>query len=75
LNFIEQQDDSFFTSSISYKDLAGNAHTNKNSEIIFHVMNHSSFHRGQLVTMLRNTGFEGKMPRTDMIVYFRELFK
>jgi uncharacterized damage-inducible protein DinB len=45
----------------------------ENSGMFFHIMNHSSFHRGQLVTMLRNAGFEGKMPRTDMIVYLREV--
>jgi len=72
LDFVEQQDDSFFFGITTYHDMAGIEHTSQNSEILFHVMNHSSFHRGQLVTMLRNAGFEGVLPRTDMIVYFRE---
>lgn len=72
LVFVEKQDDAFFSASTTYKNLAGVEFTSTNSEIIFHVMNHSTFHRGQLVMMIRNLGFEGKLPSTDMISYFRE---
>ena len=72
LNFIEQQNNSFFSNSTTFKDMAGKEHRMENSGMLFHVMNHSSFHRGQIVMMLRNLGFEGEMPRTDMIVYLRE---
>ncbi len=35
-----------------------------------HVFNHSTFHRGQLVTMLRQAGVM-TIPRTDLIVFAR----
>lgn len=34
-----------------------------------HVINHSSYHRGQIVTFLRQLG--SKPPNTDLIVYYR----
>lgn len=36
-----------------------------------HVFNHSTFHRGQLVTLLRQAGFTG-VSTTDMLIYFKK---
>ncbi len=36
-----------------------------------HVFNHSTFHRGQLITLLRQVGFTG-ISTTDLINYYRE---
>ncbi|HET6993167.1 MAG TPA: DinB family protein [Bacteroidia bacterium] len=73
VEYVESQDDSFFTGVTIFKDLSGKEHTMENAGMLMHCMNHSSFHRGQIVTMLRMLGYEGEMPRTDMIVYLREL--
>ena len=35
-------------------------------QVIFHVFNHSTYHRGQLVTMMRNLGVT-KIPKTDFM--------
>ena len=44
-------------------------HMNKNAaDMILHCMNHSSFHRGQVINMFRQLEFES-IPRTD-IIYF-----
>ncbi|MDB5232610.1 MAG: hypothetical protein JWN76_3415 [Chitinophagaceae bacterium] len=40
------------------------------AEVLFHLFNHGTFHRGQLVTILRNTGVE-KIPSTDFIQWCR----
>ena len=40
-------------------------------EVILQVCNHATYHRGQLVTMLRQLGLE-KIPQTDFIVYSRK---
>ncbi len=72
LEFIEQQNDSFFSATTTFNDMSAVEHVMENSGMLMHTMNHSSFHRGQLVTQLRNAGFEGKLPRTDMIIYLRE---
>ena len=40
-------------------------------QMILHVFNHSTYHRGQLVTMMRALGVE-KIPSTDFIVWSRK---
>lgn len=59
-------------SSIHYKNMKGLEFTNQVEHILFHVVNHGSFHRGQLITMLRNAGVT-KFPPQDLIAYIREL--
>ncbi len=39
-------------------------------EVLLHLFNHQTFHRGQLVTMFRQSGME-KIPPTDFIVFTR----
>jgi uncharacterized damage-inducible protein DinB len=40
-------------------------------QMILHVFNHGTYHRGQLVNMLRQSGIE-KIPPTDFIVWSRK---
>jgi uncharacterized damage-inducible protein DinB len=40
-------------------------------EMLLHLFNHQTFHRGQIITMLRQNGIE-KIPRTDFIVFSRK---
>ena len=56
---------------INYKNVAGIAFANRLDHIVAHVCNHSTFHRGQIVTMLRAAGAT-EIPQTDLIAYFRE---
>jgi uncharacterized damage-inducible protein DinB len=39
-------------------------------EMLLHLFNHQTFHRGQIITMLRQNGIE-KLPATDFIVFSR----
>ncbi len=39
-------------------------------QVMLHVFNHSTYHRGQLVTLLRQLGAE-KIPPTDFVVWTR----
>lgn len=43
-------------------------------DIIQHCMNHSTYHRGQLITMGRQLGLE-KPPQTDYVFYIRQAQK
>ncbi|MES2429648.1 MAG: DinB family protein [Bacteroidota bacterium] len=43
-------------------------------EVLLHLYNHSTYHRGQIVTMLRQLGAEN-IPQTDFIIYTRTLKK
>ena len=56
---------------IAYTDLKGNSHNDSLKVLLQHVFNHSTHHRGQLVTMLRIAGAT-TMPRTDFIAYHRK---
>lgn len=39
-------------------------------QMVLHVFNHSTYHRGQLITMLRQLGVE-KLPGTDFVLWVR----
>ena len=55
----------------SYPNMAGEAQTNRVGDILRHVVNHASYHRGQLVTMLRQLGHPAV--NTDLIRFYREV--
>jgi len=62
--------DQLMSREIRYKNLKGEPFTSMLSEIIIHLVNHGTFHRGQLVTMLRETGFTD-LSSTDLITWYR----
>jgi uncharacterized damage-inducible protein DinB len=53
----------------SYKDLKGNQWSEPLYQQIQHVLFHSMYHRGQVVTLLRQLG--EAPPSTDLIAYYR----
>jgi uncharacterized damage-inducible protein DinB len=55
---------------LDYKNIAGMPFSSSPRDILHHVMNHSTFHRGQLVTLLRQVGVV-TLPSTDYIAYTR----
>ncbi len=71
LDYLEALDEKEFSSVINYTNIKGVAFQNTIEEILAHVMNHSTFHRGQLVTMLRGAGCTN-LKSTDMITFYRE---
>jgi len=54
----------------SYKDLAGNAYSLPLLHSLQHVVNHGTYHRGQITTMLRQLG--AKPVSTDMSRFYLE---
>lgn len=54
-----------------YQNTKGQAFRQPRYEAILHVVNHGTYHRGQLVTMAREAGVTEGIPATDIIVYFR----
>lgn len=54
---------------IDYRNLAGEPYRSPLWQMLRHVVNHSSYHRGQVTTMLRQLG--AAAPATDLILYFR----
>jgi uncharacterized damage-inducible protein DinB len=58
--------------SMEYRDMRGAARSDMLWQMLQHVVNHGSYHRGQVTTMLRQLG--AKPPKyMDLIVYYREM--
>jgi uncharacterized damage-inducible protein DinB len=64
-------DDQGITSNLIYKNSRGEEFFQPVLEIIMHVFNHGTYHRGQLVSMMRALG-ETNIPATDFIAYSRK---
>ena len=60
-------------SVIPYKDMKGNPYETPLWQIVLHVVNHGSHHRGMVAAMLRAMG--QTPPPLDEIAYFRQLAK
>ena len=56
--------------SISYSSSNNSRFTSKVCDMLTHCLNHSTYHRGQLITMLRVAGFT-TVGSTDFITYCR----
>jgi len=67
--FLRGLTEASLAAEVSYKDTRGNPHSEPLYQQMQHCINHSSYHRGQIVTMLRQCG--GKPIGTDLIVFFR----
>jgi len=63
-------DEAAINSKLIYKNLKGETFNQPVSEVLLHLFNHSTYHRGQVITMLRTLGVE-KMPGTDFIAWSR----
>jgi uncharacterized damage-inducible protein DinB len=56
--------------NVEYKDLKGNPYRTPVWQIVLHVVNHATLHRGQAMSLLRQLGVAP--PPTDLIFYYRE---
>jgi len=73
---VAAKEKSYLQSEVSYRNTAGKAYSNTVEEIIYHVVNHGTFHRGQIITMLRSNAVSGwaiaeELTSTDLITYLR----
>ena len=59
--------------SVDYTDMKGRPHRTPVWQIVLHVVNHATLHRGQAMSLLRQLGAEA--PPTDLIFYYREKSK
>ena len=56
--------------AVEYKTLSFGMGENPRWQMFHHVVNHGTYHRGQVVTMLRQLGAKGV--GTDLITFYRE---
>lgn len=57
--------------AVEYRNLAGEAHSEPLGSLMRHLVNHSTYHRGQAATQLRHLG--RVPPTTDLIDYLRRV--
>lgn len=69
-DWVEQKEESYFYYVFTYRNSLGQQFKQPVYEILLHFFNHQTFHRGQLVTMLRQLGID-KISPTDFIVFTR----
>ncbi len=55
---------------VEYKNTKGTAFSNPMWQMLQHVVNHGTYHRGQITTMLRQLG--AAPSATDLIAFYRE---
>ena len=63
-------DDDSLKAGLTYRNLKGDVFTNPLWQLLRHVINHATYHRGQLTTMLRQVG--ATPTSTDLVNYYRE---
>jgi uncharacterized damage-inducible protein DinB len=68
-NAVRILDESDLNSAIKYTTSKGETYTNSVRDILFHVINHSTYHRGQIATEFKQNGIDPLV--TDYIFYKR----
>jgi len=66
--FLDTLTDAALAESFSYRSVKGDPFTRPLGITLQHVVNHSTYHRGQLTTMLRQAG--AAPPSTDFTLFF-----
>lgn len=69
--YAEGLDESRLHERVEYRNLAGVAASSSRWTMVQHVVNHASYHRGQVTTMVRQLGGTPPAPQ-DLIAYYRE---
>lgn len=65
--FMAGLSDADLAREISYRLMSGAEHADKLGDLIGHLINHSTYHRGQVASQLRELGH--KPPSTDLLLY------
>jgi len=68
-NYLESIDEIKLVKSVEYKNFKGSSFENNLCDIITHVFNHSTYHRGQIAQLIRKSN--GKPAATDFIAFAR----
>ena len=67
--WLNSMNDKKLQEAFTMKNLKGETFTHVYWQAFQHVVNHSTYHRGQIITMLRQLGV--KPPGTDLIMFYR----
>ncbi len=70
INWMELQTEESLKGMLTFKTMKGDPFTQPVKDIVLHLNNHGTYHRGQLVTMLRQAGL-ATIPQVDYILFAR----
>lgn len=68
VEWVESKDDDQLIKKLDYHNKAGLPFTQSYDLLLHHIFNHSTYHNGQLVTMLRAIGVQN-IPATDFVAW------
>jgi uncharacterized damage-inducible protein DinB len=68
--FLDGLTDAKLTATITVQPSSGGAYVHTYLQTLQHAVDHSSYHRGQIITLLRQLGI--KPPSTGLILFYRE---
>lgn len=68
--FLEGLTDATLAATLTVQPTMGGVYVHTYLETLLHTVDHSSYHRGQIVTLLRQLGV--KPPSTGLILFYRE---
>lgn len=71
-NWVNRVTEDQLLKEFSYKNLKGEAFHSGVWQVVHHLLNHGTYHRGQLVTMMRELGAV-VIPATDFIHWYRKV--
>ena len=71
VDFVASLNSEALSRNLNYALLSGKAQSGPLAPMLLHLANHSTYHRGQVTTLLRQLG--AKAASTDLIAYHREL--
>ncbi len=72
--FVDSKAPDFVHGKISYKNLKGDPFEDVVEDLLYHIVNHGTYHRGQITTLLREFGVT-LIQGMDIIIYLRQLKK
>jgi uncharacterized damage-inducible protein DinB len=70
VDWFSGKEDEQLTEKLHYTNVAGQAFIESYDILLTHIFNHSTYHNGQLVTMLRALAID-KIPATDFVAWVR----
>jgi uncharacterized damage-inducible protein DinB len=65
--WVRAQDEAVIEGRLDWINIKGEAKSELRYKILLHVVNHASYHRGQVITMIRQAG--GEAVSTDLVYY------
>jgi len=70
LSHLNDLQDADLHTKLAYKNMAGDPYLDNLADILTHLVNHSTYHRGQIVHLIRALGMTP--PGTDFILFARQ---